>query len=86
MYDSRFGCVESEREGCRGSISAAEKERFLEGERKELGDREKWRCVGDGLEAMGGRRLSLLKDSGCSFPCWVFVEAYAVRSVIGSAV
>lgn len=35
---------------------------------------------------MGGRRLSLLKDSGCSCPCCVFVEAYAVRSVLGIAV
>jgi hypothetical protein len=48
MDERRFGCVESEREDCGGSISAAEKERFLEGERKELGDREEWRCVGDG--------------------------------------
>jgi hypothetical protein len=48
IEDRRLGCVESEREGCRGSISAAEKERFLDGERKELGDREEGRWVGEG--------------------------------------
>jgi hypothetical protein len=48
MDERRLGCVDSGKEGCRGSISAAEKERFLEGERKELGDTEEWRCVGEG--------------------------------------
>lgn len=75
MEERRFGCVESEKDGCGGSISAAEKERFLEGERKELGERGEWRCVGEGYEAIGGRRLSLLKDSGWSCACWVLVEA-----------
>jgi hypothetical protein len=32
--------VDSEREECGSSISAAEKERFLDGERKELGESE----------------------------------------------
>ena len=45
----RLGCVEvgSARLGL-ASISAAEKERFREGERKELGDSEGLRFVGDG--------------------------------------
>jgi len=43
----RFGCADSETAG-RGSISVAEKERFREGERKELGDKEDGRCVGEG--------------------------------------
>lgn len=46
--ERRLGCVESEKAECGGSISAAEKERFLEGERKEFGEREEWRCVGEG--------------------------------------
>lgn len=48
MLERRFGFAASERPECGGSISAAEKERFLDGERKELGDREEWRCVGEG--------------------------------------
>jgi len=48
MDERRLGCVESEREGCGGSISAAENERFLDGDRKELGEREEWRWVGEG--------------------------------------
>lgn len=48
IEERRFGCVDSEKEGCGGSISAAEKDRFLEGERKELGEREEWRWVGEG--------------------------------------
>lgn len=48
MEERRLGCVDSEREEWGGSISAAEKERFLDGERNEFGEREEWRCVGDG--------------------------------------
>jgi hypothetical protein len=47
MEERRLGCIESEREDWGGSISAAEKERFLDGERKELGDREELRCMGE---------------------------------------
>lgn len=47
----------------RGSISVTEKERLREGERKALGDSEGCLCVGDGYEAIGGRRFSSLRDS-----------------------
>lgn len=60
----RLGCVDagSERLGL-VSISAAEKERLREGERKELGDSEVRRFVGEGYEVIGGSRLSSFKDS-----------------------
>ena len=64
----RLGCVEvgSARLGL-GSISAAEAERFRDGERKEFGESEDLRFVGEGYEVIGGRRLSSMReDSGCS--------------------
>jgi hypothetical protein len=85
MDERRLGCAEglwgSDSEG-RGSISVAEKERFRDGERKEWGEREERRCAGDGYEVIGGRRLSSVKDSGCS--CAGALEEYAVRSELGS--
>ena len=70
MEDKRFGCAaevlgDSGTEG-KGSISVAENERFRDGERKELGDRDERLCVGDGYDVIGGRRLSSFSDSRCS--------------------
>ena len=67
MELSRLGGVDagSERLG-RASISVVEKERFREGERKELGDSEERRFVGEGYEVIGGSLLSSFKDSWCS--------------------
>jgi hypothetical protein len=47
-----------------GSASAEGKDRFREGERKELGESEGRRWVGEGHEVIGGSLFSLVSDEG----------------------